>query len=388
MKKTIFMTVLLSTVLALAFVSCSLLSNQTGKQQQVANAYVDPWSNGADRERERRARIELERQQAAQQQQQQQQQQAQAAQQQQQAEQARLQAEAALTTPNSPNDFDIMQNAQGGITITGYKGTRTNVIIPETISGIRVTEIASNAFSYKSLRSVVIPNTVTSIGGGAFVGNAQLSSVVLPNAITSIGGFRGCTALQSITIPNSVTVIDYYAFADCSLTSITLPPRLTSIDQHAFENNQLTTVQFPASLRIIERFTFFGNKITRIVIPETITVLREFSFGENPLVSIVIPSSLARMTGGTNPPYYFFSSGFVGAFCNRADRNAPLERSAIGIPNETITSITLPANVSEENLAYAFFDKRNFDESFINFWKSQNRRAGTYVKEGRIWRVQ
>jgi hypothetical protein len=39
----------------------------------------------------------------------------------------------------SEDDFDIMQNQQGGITITGYRGTTKQVVIPETIEGIRVT---------------------------------------------------------------------------------------------------------------------------------------------------------------------------------------------------------------------------------------------------------
>jgi hypothetical protein len=46
-----------------------------------------------------------------------------------------------------------------------------------------------------------------------------------------------------------------------------------------------------------------------------------------------------------------------------------------------ITRITLPANVNEKNM-------EQFDKSLVNFWKSQNKKAGTYVKDGPIWKVQ
>ncbi|MBQ4587089.1 MAG: leucine-rich repeat domain-containing protein, partial [Clostridia bacterium] len=75
----------------------------------------------------------------------------------------------------------------------------------------------------KSLKSVVIPNSVTSIGSSAFADCDSLTSVVIPNSVTSIGfsAFDDCDSLTSVVIPNSVTSIDYYAFSNCdSLTTI------------------------------------------------------------------------------------------------------------------------------------------------------------------------
>ncbi len=78
--------------------------------------------------------------------------------------------------------------------------------------------------NFTGLTSVIIPDSVTSIGSGAFSGCTGLTSVSIPDSVTSIGGnaFNDCTDLTSITIPDSVTSIGSYAFYNCRcLTSIT-----------------------------------------------------------------------------------------------------------------------------------------------------------------------
>ena len=108
-----------------------------------------------------------------------------------------------------------------------------NSIIPNS-----VTTIGEGAFSgCTNLTSITIPNSVTNIGGGAFYGCTGLTSITIPNSVTRIGdyAFRSCTGLTSITIPNSVTSIGDYAFSGCSgLTSITIPNSVVSIGMEAF----------------------------------------------------------------------------------------------------------------------------------------------------------
>ena len=80
-------------------------------------------------------------------------------------------------------------------------------------------------------KNSIIPNSVTSIGSGAFAYCSGLTELTLPNSVKSIGNcaFGGCSGLTELTLPNSITSIGDYAFAYCSdLSKITslaeIPP--------------------------------------------------------------------------------------------------------------------------------------------------------------------
>ncbi len=112
-------------------------------------------------------------------------------------------------------------------------GNKTSYNIPDS-----VTSIGNGAFgACDSLKSITIPNSVTSIGEGAFSGCNSLTSITIPNSVTSIGdgAFSWCNSLTSITIPDGVTSIGNMVFYNCyNLTSIMIPGSVTSIDVDAF----------------------------------------------------------------------------------------------------------------------------------------------------------
>lgn len=147
------------------------------------------------------------------------------------------------------SDTDIEQDS-GSVTTPAYMSTFC-LYLNENLTQITsemlddVVTLRSYAFFNSILTSVIIPNTVTTIGDHAFAGSDSLTSITIPASVTSIGkyAFEVCSSLESITLPNSVTSIGDYAFGHCdALTSVTVqnpyPPSLGQ-DIFVFGNENL-----------------------------------------------------------------------------------------------------------------------------------------------------
>ena len=106
--------------------------------------------------------------------------------------------------------------------LIAYTGNDKNIVIPDSI-----TAIGDGAFSYrKSLQHINIPNTITTIGKEAFSWCNVLRQITIPDSVTSIEekAFWGCKSLRQIIIPDSVTNIGETAFIWCdSLKHIIIP---------------------------------------------------------------------------------------------------------------------------------------------------------------------
>ena len=150
------------------------------------------------------------------------------------------------------------------------KTTLTSVVLPNSLLTIGV-----RAFSNCSgLTGMVIPSLVTSIGSNAFINCTGLTSLILGNSVTSIGNsaFLECRGLTSLTISNSVISIGTQAFYHCAgITSLTLGISVTSIGDNAFLNcSKLTAITVPRSTPpTIYTNTFNGVNYTtcRIYVP-------------------------------------------------------------------------------------------------------------------------
>ncbi|MCL1819483.1 MAG: leucine-rich repeat domain-containing protein [Oscillospiraceae bacterium] len=142
--------------------------------------------------------------------------------------------------------YEYVINDDGSVTLGKYLGTDIHVTIPSEIDGHPVVTIGYDAFrGHSSLVSVVIPEGVKFVSG--FIGCKSLSSVILPNSLSEIGGnaFEKCESLTSIVIPDNTEHIRYRAFYGCkNLEAITFPARLKSIGEDAFDLCLLTMESF------------------------------------------------------------------------------------------------------------------------------------------------
>ena len=158
-------------------------------------------------------------------------------------------------------------------------GTENVALTAEDLAGC--TQISNYAFyERRRLVSIVIPNSVTSIGGSAFGDCSGLTSIVIPNSVTSIknSAFSYCSGLTSIVIPNSVTNIGDAAFSTCyHLTNMVIPDSITSINSSTFYScSGLTSVIIPNSVTYIGRSAFYScSGLTSIVIPNSVTSISD-----------------------------------------------------------------------------------------------------------------
>jgi hypothetical protein len=119
---------------------------------------------------------------------------------------------------------------------------------------------------HKTGTTYTIPDSVISIGDGAFGNSDFLTHVTIPNGVAFIGNSAFfATQLPSLTIPNSVTSIGDYAFENCSLlTSLTIGTGLSSIGDYAFSDcASLTGLYFEGNAPSVEGGTFaLDNNVT------------------------------------------------------------------------------------------------------------------------------
>ena len=165
--------------------------------------------------------------------------------------------------------------------------------------------ICDSAFSMCNfLTSIIVPNSVTSIGEGAFSGCILLFKIIIPNSVTSIGdlAFMDSNALSHIVISNSVTSIGDGTFYGCSsLTNIVIPDSVTSIGDIAFSGcRSLSNIVIPDSVTSIGDYVFEGcTSLSNIVIPDNVTSIGSNAFKNcSSLSNIVIPDSVTSIGNG------------------------------------------------------------------------------------------
>ena len=148
--------------------------------------------------------------------------------------------------------YEVNEQEQEAVVVGLADKNSSTAEIQEYVSGYLVSGIESDAFrDCRSLTSINIPSSVTSIGESAFEDCSSLTSITvdesnpiyssennvlfskkgksliragfglekydIPSSVTSIelGAFQGCSSLTSINIPSSVTRIEGYAFSYC-----------------------------------------------------------------------------------------------------------------------------------------------------------------------------
>ena len=140
---------------------------------------------------------------------------------------------------SSSDALTFAENAdKTGYVITGYSGSATYLILPETYNGKPVTEIANQVFARKSFTYVHMPDSITKIGANVFNGCTNLKELYLSSKLSEIGAgvFLGCSSLEAVNLPETLTVIPQNCFMNCtSLANVTFGSNISVIGAQAFK---------------------------------------------------------------------------------------------------------------------------------------------------------
>ena len=268
---------------------------------------------------------------------------------------------ASISIPNSVENLEEYA-------FSGCSGLRTLTL------GNGLTSISDYAFCECGIRTLVIPNSVKSIGGNAFGACKSLTTLTIPNSVESIGdhAFNTCSALTKLTIPNSVSSIGEGAFRRCAgLSSIVVENGNVNYDSRdncnaIIETNTNTLIfgckntVIPKSVPTIGEYAFCGSSnLTAIVIPNSVTSIGQDAFrGCSGLTSVVIPN---RLTNIENSVFFdctelvsvvipsSVSSIFSTAFQNcsnitlvKVKREEPISISSYLFENRTNATLYVP----------------------------------------------
>lgn len=151
------------------------------------------------------------------------------------------------------------------------------------ITSYPANEIPCMAFrGNRSILTLLLPTSITSIGDEAFQGSFLYGKLVIPEGVTSIGSwvFTSSYGLSEIELPNSVTSIGQNAFNGCNIRSIILPNALETVQTGTFSFcSEVDTIYIPPSVKRIESNAFSTSEICKdIFIPASVTEIDKDAF--------------------------------------------------------------------------------------------------------------
>ncbi len=182
--------------------------------------------------------------------------------------------------------------------------TQSSFVLPEQIGGKNYSLLGT--FYYrKDLTSVVIPNTVKTIGKGSFQLCTSLTSVVIPSTVTIIGdhAFSHCTSLQSVIFEenSNLEIISEDAFRNCtSLTKIIIPA-ITVKNKAFYSCTNLSEVIFLDSVKTISEEAFGScTFILSVTLGTSVQSIGKNAFKESSRLFQVINNSKLNLTIGAD----------------------------------------------------------------------------------------
>ena len=294
-----------------------------------------------------------------------------------------------VQTKNVTN-YRYLENKDGTITLTGYNGSESKLVIPASIGGKPVSAIGDSAFAgllclqtvrvpegvrhignyafecCSLLKKIYLPDSLLSIGDGAFSGCGCLTLADMQDGIESIGkgAFLCCDSLVQLELPGTLKELGDFAFAGCEvLTSVRMScDHITSLPDRVFYGcSSLTNPVLPPKITSIGKRAFSGcEKIESLYFSEPLTALGAYAFNDCSKLNSLFFNAKIIPTGILSGCYGL--SGF-----SVQDGATRIEKGAFS--SSGISDIEIPASVKmiEPGAFYPFHGHITLSEENRNY---------------------
>lgn len=163
----------------------------------------------------------------------------------------------------------------------------------------KVESIGEGAFSrYSTLGGapiftyVTLPNTLTHLGDGAFLGCEKLSEITIPSSLTSMGDytFAYCVLLETVNLPNTIEKIGLYTFAGCEYLEYINLENIKEFSDYAFTSSVFLENVDLSSAEIIGEAAFADTYVSGNLVMNNLKVVKDFAFQGARISSIKAPN--------------------------------------------------------------------------------------------------
>lgn len=200
--------------------------------------------------------------------------------------------------------------------------------------------------AYPRFKEIKIPDSVETIGNGAFYDCRDLERITLPSALQTLSPvtFYDCTALSEVTFPASLKTIESSAFSGCrNLSKVKLPASLKAIQSSVFHRcSALKTVSYDGSLEQWNDITA-NNDVLGYSCPSLVTddYTAQFIPVKDDLFAEPIPKKTVTITKYTGKESTVILPSTISIWpVTKIGEDALKD-------NTTITSVTIPDSVTE-----------------------------------------
>lgn len=249
--------------------------------------------------------------------------------------------------------------------------------VPPELHGLPVVSLAPDSLAYLvDVVSIIVPDTVQSIGGCAFRGDAALESAVLPRMVADFNSdwFRGCSSLSQLVLPGLLRKITSQVFDIEGLERLTIGSAACEIEPGSFAKSRLAEIQvdpenpyigtdgvalydisgsallalaipveaydvIPSCVRIVRKGMSTFRGLRRVTLPDGLEEIGPYAFAHTSLAEFKAPPNL-RTVGERA----FFDCGKLSRVCLN-DGLLRIESDAFS--STALSDLTIPASIEE-----------------------------------------